>query len=508
MTLLRGAEVRARRETDGVSTLRSVALLCVGVVALRAFYVLHPLRSDEGGYLLIARQWHSGGEFLYGDYHVDRPPLLLAIFRLAAATEWDPAIRVLTIPFAVLFVVAAARAAHLVAGRRAAPWAALVAAALVSSPALAADQADGELFAVPFVMGSVALVLDARRRLPGHAQLWLAFAAGVLASGASLVKQNFLEGFVFAGVLVAADVYRRRGVGTGTKIVATGLAIGALVPYAGVAVWARAAGFDGTQVWSDLVTFRGDAFSVIWQRPDASIERGLTLLVLALASGLILVLATWVLALRDPVLRNTPETWAIAGTLAFGLAGIVAGGSYWLHYLLELAPMAALAAGVVAATGVGAGLWMRRWSRFSAFSALAACLVIGLVYATVPWPSNQQRVGEWLAGSSVDGDTAVVAYGNASVLETADLQSPYPYLWSLPMRTLDPAQRRLRTTLAGPQAPAWVVEMTGFNAWGIDDDYRLREIIDARYRMVETVCGNDMWLRADLSRQLASLPRC
>jgi hypothetical protein len=54
------------------------------VVLARVSTLWLPLRADEGGYLLVARQWRSGGEFIYGDYFLDRPPLLLLLFRLAA----------------------------------------------------------------------------------------------------------------------------------------------------------------------------------------------------------------------------------------------------------------------------------------------------------------------------------------------------------------------------------------------------------------------------------------
>jgi hypothetical protein len=44
--------------------------------------LIRPLASDEGGFLLVASQW-SPGTSLYGDYWVDRPPLLIGIFQLA-----------------------------------------------------------------------------------------------------------------------------------------------------------------------------------------------------------------------------------------------------------------------------------------------------------------------------------------------------------------------------------------------------------------------------------------
>ena len=37
------------------------------------------------------------------------------------------------------------------------------------------------------------------------------------------------------------------------------------------------------------------------------------------------------------------------------------------------------------------------------------------------------------------------------------MSTPYPYLWSLPSRTLDPDMALLRGILAGPKAPTWIV---------------------------------------------------
>src|SRR5690349_19913964 len=42
-------------------------------------FLHHPLEQDEGGFLLLGRQW-THGTSLYGDYWVDRPPLLLWLF--------------------------------------------------------------------------------------------------------------------------------------------------------------------------------------------------------------------------------------------------------------------------------------------------------------------------------------------------------------------------------------------------------------------------------------------
>src|SRR5918998_3708218 len=177
VTLLAARDDHPRVRT----TRRFLVLLCLGVVLVRATYVPRPLRNDEGGYLLIARQWHTGGEFLYGDYFVDRPPLLMLIFKLASLTEWDQAIRVLAIPFVLLFVLAGWRAGTLLAGPAGGRWAAVVAAGIMCSPALAAEQADGELFGASLVMAALALALSAWKADSRRHRLGWAVAAGAVA---------------------------------------------------------------------------------------------------------------------------------------------------------------------------------------------------------------------------------------------------------------------------------------------------------------------------------------
>jgi hypothetical protein len=101
-----------------------------------------------------------------------------------------------------------------------------------------------------------------------------------------------------------------------------------------------------------------------------------------------------------------------------------------------------------------------------------------------------------------------VAYGNPQVLEHADLASPYPFLWSLQMRTLDPGQHRLRRTLRGPEAPTWVVRLTPLDSWGIDRGGALRLLLARRYRPVANVCGVPVLLRVGVERDLAEVPDC
>jgi 4-amino-4-deoxy-L-arabinose transferase-like glycosyltransferase len=481
----------------------------VAVVVVRASYVPRPLRIDEGGYLLIARQWHAGGEFLYGDYFVDRPPLLMLIFKVASLSEWDQAIRVVAIPFAVLFVLSGWRAGRLLGGPAGGRWAALVAAGLMCSPGLAADQADGELFGAALVMAAIALALSAWGEDVPARRLWTAGAAGAAALAAPLVKQNLLEGVLFLAGLVVLASWRRDGQARRVLDVARGAFLGALVPCTVLVLWLILGAVRPAAAWHDLIGFRGAALEAIWaDGSDALAGRGFLLLALGLITGLVPVMVAWARGTGRALPGATPERAVVTVLFGFGLAAIAAGGSYWPPYLLQLAPATVLAVGAMAPLASAAGAWMRAGARTVLTAAALGTVAAVVVHATVPSVWYSERIGEWLAAAKEPGDTGFVAYGHASVLAGADMSSPYPHLWSVPMRTFDPEQSRLRATLSGTTAPAWIVQVNGFNAWRIDDDGRLVTLVRERYRVVAEVCGSPVWLRQDLSRELPAPPPC
>ncbi len=479
------------------------------VVLARLTYAFHPLRNDEGGYLLISRQWHTGGEFLYGDYFVDRPPLLMLIFRIASLSEWDQAIRVLAIPFVLVFVLAGWRAGTLLAGPAGGRWAAVVAAGFMCSPPLAAEQADGELYGAALVMAAFALALSAWHAESRRHRLGWATAAGAVAAAAPLVKQSLVEGVLLLAGLVVLGWWRRGAARRRAIDIGVASVLGALVPLALFVLYLVAARIAPADAWHDLVGSRGVAFDAIWSTsPGDSLRRAGQLLVLGAVSGLLPVALTWLVAARRGAARASLEARLITPLLVVSIAGIASGGSYWPPYLLQLVPAAVLAAGAMAPSVSVPGAWMRRFGTMVAAVAVVGALVSGVVHATVPSLWYTQRIGEWLAESKAAGDTGLVVYGLPSVLEAADMSSPYPHVWSAAMRSEDPEQTRLRATLAGPEAPEWIVQINGFNAWGIDDGARLRDLIRREYRIAAEVCGQRVWLRQDVTRHLAAPPRC
>ena len=504
-------DANGRIATQDVGHLpKALVAACLATVVVRLVYAWQPLRSDEAGYLLIARTWGGApGEFLYGDHHVDRPPLLLAIYRLAALWEWDGVIRLLAIPFVLVAIGSLARATFLTAGRVGATWTVVVATALLNSPALGADQANGAVFAVTFVAASVAAMLNALVSSTPRAQYLWGATAGFLAAAAVLVKQNFVEGIVFALVVVVVDGLRRGRISRAAARLGAGFGLGVLGAGSAVLAWLLVYDGSWSLYWADVARFRSDALTVIWAgHLDAPLTRAATLLLLAFLSVLLPLAWLWCRRMSQRGPAAGPVEWAVTAMLAVGTAAMVLGGSYWPHYLLQVAPATALAAGIAGASRGASGRRARHLSRLTAWSAVVASTGTAVVYLTFPvvwWP---ERTGQWLAGSARTGDTGVVFYGYPSVLEAADLPSPYPYLWSLPMRTLDPHHRRLHATLEGASAPAWVVQVNPLSSWDIDDAGVLRSLLQDRYRTVAEVCGHVVWLRADLERDLARAPDC
>jgi hypothetical protein len=112
-----------------------------------------------------------------------------------------------------------------------------------------------------------------------------------------------------------------------------------------------------------------------------------------------------------------------------------------------------------------------------------------------------------LASSAHHGDTVVVAFTHANVIGESGLASPYPYSWSLPVRTLDPGLALLTHTLNDRSiAPTWVIRWNPSHSWGLDPHNHVEHALDAHYREVAVVCGRAVWLHRGVDRTIGSLP--
>jgi hypothetical protein len=455
-----------------------VGIAAVLVAAAWLPFLHAPLTSDESGFLLLGRHL-SHGTSLYGDYWVDRPPLLIWLFALAghlgpvATTSIGitaPAVKLMGAVASGLSVVLVGILTSIVAPGSRWPRRAAVALAtvLLASPLFGMPEADGELLALPLVLAGLAAAVAVLRH-PGHrhARL-LAALAGASGAGALLVKQNVIDVVVFAAV--AWVVGRRHGeVRLGRHVAA--FAGGALAVVGAAVLLAAAQGTSPAALWDAVVVFRLHASAVIGSSATGTTTARLAHLAGAFVrsgAAAVLVVSTVVLLAarrqREPSLR-----WPVLALLGWELVGVAAGGSYWLHYLTGLVP------GLVLLLCLAVQARHRiRW----AGGLLAACLAYAGVAGLIAWGqheaapvgvSTDAQVMSYLRAHAASADGVVVAFGHPDIVAGSGLHSPYPELWSLPVRVNDPRLQQLDETLAGPAAPHWVVVAgDSIGSWGLD----------------------------------------
>ncbi len=477
--------------------------IALGTVALRLPLLWAPLSADESGFLQVARHWHGGGGSLYGPYFVDRPPLLLELFGVADHFGGIVAWRVIGAVAAAVTVVCVGMAAWRIAGRTAGRWGALTAGALMVSPLLGTTVPNGELLAAPFVAGGVWGAVTAVSVASGSLRTRAAWSTGACATAAVLVKQNMLDVFVFAVVLVAVVAWRHREQRPSLWRDAGSALVGALVVAGGVLGVAAVRGTSPGGVFYAMYPFRLQAAAVITHEGPAlrlAHLAGLGKSELWSLGPVVLVALLGVLLTRRlrPVGAAGPAI-AILVVAAYDVVSIVAGGSYWQHYLVELIVPTALAAGLVAAS----------ISRNLVRPVLALMVVASVLgwgaslFASVP--AEGQVVGDSLRQVSAQGDTLVSALGDADMVQAAGLSSPYAYLWSLPARTLDPRGSQLVDVLADPEAPTWVV-VRGRRTTALLDQYGAGRVLEQRYHLVAHLCGRPVYLRDGVDRPTPVAP--
>ncbi|MDO7866809.1 glycosyltransferase family 39 protein [Nocardioides jiangxiensis] len=447
---------------------------------------------DEAGFLVLARQWKPGSS-LYGDYWVDRPPLLLLPYRLADSLAGVvfpvTALRLFACAVVIVTVLLTAATARRVAGPRAVLPAALVAAVLLANPRSGAQVVDGELLAAPLVALGVWAWTGALRAHPVRRGL----LAGAAAACAVLVKQNMIDVGVYAVVLLLLLVLRRPDLRADLRTVAgravPAAAAGASVALAVVLGYAVHAGTDLGALYDAMFPFRVEAHAAAARMSVANGRPG-ELVRVAVLCGLLPVLAWVALVLRRRLLEPAPM--ALVVVLVWDLVSVIAGGGYWTHYLVQaVVPLSVLAG--VAGAAASERRPVTRVACALAAVVLVGSVVPGLAYAVRhPIHSPEMRVGRSIAAVAAPGDTVVSLYGSPEVLLGTGLESPYPYLWILPLRVKDPDLADLSAILGGDDAPTWVVVT--------NEPGRMDPVLRARYRDLGDICGVDVRLLASVTR--------
>ena len=454
------------------------------VLLLRAPYLSVPLGRDEGGLAYMADHWQGGS--LYGDYWVDRPPLLLVLFK-AAVQGGDDGVRVLGALAAVVLVVGIALLARAVAGPRAGMIAGLLAAMLTASVPIGAIYTPGELLAaMPSTFSILCLVLAYRSRRHRYV-----FAAGALAVSAALIKQSFFDAGVAGAVFVAGSAVSDRAVRLRWPIA---YVAGAAFPLVLVLVWLAAAQVSLSYFFYTLFGFRLDLLHTL---ADSNIPLDVRFKKLeepAWESGLILAMAGALVGLvqlrGDRVLLLTFGAW-----LAAAAVGVLGGGSYFAHYLIGLVPVSCVAASVALAR---APLPIS-FAALVAFATLAlGATKEGVEYLNSRTPHGRElAVGRYVREHARPGDTQYVMYARPNVVYYAGLRHPYPWLWSLMVRVRPDARPQLQRHLSSGRRPTWLVGWHAPDRWELDPDGELERALARGYRQAAIVCGFPVYLRND-----------
>jgi hypothetical protein len=475
-------------------------LLCAAiVVALRTPFINVPLGIDEGGNSFVARAWDTSEGSMYGGSWLDRPPLLVLIYKIGVLGG-DLGVRLLGMAAAIALVAATMAIAHRISGPRAARIAGVITAVMTSSVVLGAVFTDNELLAtVPATYSILALMRARDAAAPGR---WL-FLSGLLATCALLIKQSFGEVLVAGAVyLVVSRATRARSGFTGDWV-GWWLA-GAATPLLVTFAWFEAFSVGVKEFVYAVAGFRLESFGELHASPHGAGYMAVHLgLPVAIVSGCLFLVpwsVSWLMKRRtDPQLVLPLAAW-----LLVGFVGIAGGGNYYPHYFIQpVAALAVLSACALAATG-------RRFLS-AATTAMVLVLAIGNVAVGTTLKNvdpPQQRtlaVADYLRSNARPADTLYVLYARANLLYYAHMQTPYPYSWTQMVRTKPDAEARLQAMLrSSRERPTWIVQWQPATIFGMDASGETRRLVARHYVEVEKICDKPILIRKD-ERSLRTL---
>jgi 4-amino-4-deoxy-L-arabinose transferase-like glycosyltransferase len=367
----------------------AILFLCAAVVLLRlTSFVPAVVDTDEGLYMVQAREWLAGGWPLVAawDMHPVGAPAMFALAFLAFGVSVEAA-RLLG-----MICVAATACALFGAARAAgAPRAIGVGAGVLyaaQSVLLGGLCTNTEILIAPFIAGAMAIAIRGAARTIGREAtapgLGEVAAVGLLVGCALLVKQVVVpEGCLIFAVLVGPALARRllrwQGL-AGMALLYAALCAGPFLAM-GFVYW--------TQGWLDqyldgslLAPFRYSLERI--PGPEAARRTASAMLLLGFGFAAALVaLAAW--RLREAT-RPVPLLTALAGIwLAVASAAIAGPGFYFAHYfLLWLPPLSLLAA---------IGAWRLALALGHPVRArLVFALLVGLVGGGAWLTEMQQRI--------------------------------------------------------------------------------------------------------------------
>jgi hypothetical protein len=478
----------------GRSTWWTVGAFATVAVLIRLTYLPRVAGLDEAGFLEIAQQWHGPGSSLYTDLWVDRPPLLIAIYQVGDALGGLHGIRVLQALVAGIVVLGTAVTANLLAGRRAAGVSAAVISAWMFTPAFASLTSNGEYFAAPFIVWSMAGTLAALRADDPRRATVLASLAGAAGIAAVMIKQNQADAVVF-GLVAIALAGRLRATTAAHRVRVLAAAVtGAAAAVSAVVLLCLSRGTSPTGVLDAMYASRVEVLAVRRRTGLTPFrERFADFSHVWLVSGvLVLMLVALIVALRTRRVR--PAAAVLAVTLVFGHLSVWAGGTFFTHYMVELLVPVALLAGLAATASrivvpAVTGL------------AVTTALIVtpGSVFATADRGSS--KTGAAMKAVAMPGDSIIVLYGRPGIVFASGMRPAYEHLFRLTTKVRDPDLAELRRVLTGDAPPTWIIRSPQLDRIALPVS-AIADPLRERYREVGTVCGQAVLLLAGAERRV------
>lgn len=439
---------------------RSV-LVAVGVaVLMRARFLVTPISVDEGGYLAVARAWGRGAR-LYDDVWVDRPQVLMVEYRLLHQLGLGSpvGVRILGLLACVIGTVACAHIAALLMGEQVRTVSIVIVGVLVSLPQIEGFTANAELLSASVGAVSLALCLEAARRVPVHTAMMV--AAGIAGGAAVCTKQSGFDalGAAFVAVAivgVAGAAARARAHAVGLLLLGVAVPLSVCALHGALTGWDRwwfaVVGYRTTQR-SVFVGARFDRFAEVWEVLTPALWPVVVVLVAAAAAGLA----------GSP--RSRRAVVIIGSWSLLAIAGFALGGQFFRHYWTILAFPAGTAAGM--ALGALRRPTLRRVALIGVLIGPALLTVdairlprneVGLALHDDRRLVASEQVAQWFEANATAGDELYVLCANAAVYGNVDTDPPYPYLWFDGVRQIPGAPARLIELLSGPDRPAFVAQ--------------------------------------------------
>jgi hypothetical protein len=314
-----------------------------------------------------------------------------------------------------------------------------------------------------------------------------------------MVKQNFIDVYVFALVAFAVMWGRREG----TLRVFLGFVAGSVAALIAVVASAVIRGSFITGLWEAVVTFRFHATSLIgFEIGDSRAERISVPTAAVVFSGAAALLALTVVMVHTTHGRQHPRVGRLAlpatAMATWEIAAVVLGGSYWLHYLTGLVP------GVVLLVILAGSLERRRvlLTTGVALAGVANACIWAYRIADPPQAREDARVAAYLRQHAQPDDGLLVGFGHPNVYVDAELRGTYPYMWSLPTRVNDPELQLAKQVLSGPDSPRWFVVHEDTPVYWEKDARAARRYVEANYVRHRAVGEWHVWERRPAAGRL------